>query len=240
MISKDSFSKSFSPKNSIVQKNYTKKSKEISLKPIVLTLNIEQLYIIFFMYIQQKQLDVVSTLNSERNIYKKFNLLISWLEQQDDLIWYDYFSIHNQTISTLRNEILRLTGTSEFEYLCQSIGKKMIDVIYSRIISSYQNNNSNTNILSLIYIYQDYTKTFKDFITIDDSAITDIFNELTAIKETPVSIIGSHNINIDSILESNPAEIIISIVNPINSTVSSIIKINNNLNISNKPNKPNK
>ena len=38
MISKDSFSKSFSPKNSIVQKNYTKKSKEISLKPIVLTL----------------------------------------------------------------------------------------------------------------------------------------------------------------------------------------------------------
>jgi len=144
------------------------------------SLNIDVLYQLIFIYLQKEHPEAIDQLNSEKNIYHKFNLLINWLDQQQSYsIWQDYFSIHNQVIAVLQYEIYKLIeNNSDFEYLCQNIGKPILNALYNVILTSYENKDKNNKILNLIYIYQDYLKIFNKFINIDNSAIETIFNTL--------------------------------------------------------------
>jgi len=125
------------------------------------SLTIEQLQAILIMEASIKNSRIIENINTRKNAYEKLDAIAKFFEETKTTDhWMNYFAIHNQMIIAVQNELEALQICPK---LCQEINQRIINALDQAIQNLYEKNGKPKEMISLIYIQDDYIQLFKKY-----------------------------------------------------------------------------
>lgn len=122
-------------------------------------LTLDQIEHILISQIAHKNSTLFESIAQRKSSHEKLHIIMQWLQDKKSREdWLDYFAIHNQMIIAIQKELESLQNCSE---ICNEIGQEFIDIFDLAIQDLYENNGKSEEMISLLYVRQDYINLFK-------------------------------------------------------------------------------
>ncbi|MBI2344935.1 hypothetical protein HYV10_02570 [Candidatus Dependentiae bacterium] len=128
--------------------------------PTYLTLNDIEQILIAQLFI--KNSTPIPNAQRSKNGYEKLELIIMWLEKEktvDD--WINYFAIHNQVLFAIKNELKAEQNNLQ---IYNQLSQRILSLFKQAVQKFYKENKQPNDMISLVYVYQDYEQLFQEII----------------------------------------------------------------------------